>query len=46
MYTYEPESIFFRAPIKSGERIVCVFVQPPSQYELKLMLKALNNGRS
>lgn len=45
-YTYEPESIFFRAHIKSGERVVCVFTKAPSEYELKLMLEALNNGRS
>lgn len=42
MYTYEPAGIFTAAHILQGDRVVCVFQKPPSDYEIKLMLAGLN----
>lgn len=42
MYTYEAESIFFRAHILQGERVVCVFAKAPTYAEAQIMLNALN----
>lgn len=42
MYTYEPAGVFTAAHILHGDRVVCVFQKPPSDYEIERMLAGLN----